>query len=453
MRDQGTDENDATRYGDVLGTVGYMSPEQMTDCSGVEPAADVYSLGAVLFYLLTLEPLHGRGSAQDRARSTQQGADARPSVRAPARDLPPELDTICVKATALDPKARYRTARELHDAIERYLEGDRDLRLRAELAERHVRNARAAAERVFAGKGDAAETRKAALREAGRAIALDPESAGAAEILTRLMLEPPKEVPEEVLAEIDSLSENEARRGALFGAFAVLSFAAATLLIVWLGVRSWLGFGMIFGSLVVAAVQAFYIALARPKRFGLHALLLGIPIASAIGATAGLAGAYILTPTFALAYAVIIASIHGLGKWRIWMVALGSAAFLFPAVMEWVGLLPSAYHFEQGSLVILPQLVEFHPVKWRFALLLTNFVTIAVVCGVLFRISAADTQARRQLQLHAWQLQQLAPKRPEMEPSPSAERLLSARPAGQPLAEEAPDADDTRAGVRSTRGS
>ncbi|MBC7172122.1 MAG: serine/threonine protein kinase, partial [Polyangiaceae bacterium] len=163
------DTDDATRHDEVLGTIGYMAPEQLTSPTTVDARADVYSLGAVLFHILTLEPLHGYGTAQERARSTQLGAEARPTRRAPDRELPPELDGVCERATALNPNDRYQSARALHDALEAFLEGDRDTRLRAELAEQHVENARLAAQRMATDGPDASDQRKRALREAGRA--------------------------------------------------------------------------------------------------------------------------------------------------------------------------------------------------------------------------------------------------------------------------------------------
>jgi eukaryotic-like serine/threonine-protein kinase len=443
-------EIDSTRNGDVLGTIGYMAPEQMVDSAGVDARADIYSLGAVLYQALTLEPLHGRGNAQERARSTQQGADARASVRMPSMDIPPELDAICVRATAVDPKDRYQSARELHDAIERFLEGDRDLRLRADLAARHVLAARRAAERVFdeATIDGVEESRKEALREAGRAIALDPESAAAAEILARLMLEPPKIIPAEVIEETEALSEHEARRGALFGAFAVLAFAVATLLILWMGVRSWAGFAAIVAPLFVAAAYAFYIALAKPKAFGLHSVLLGVPIAASIGATAGLGGAYLLTPSFAIVYAAILTTVHGLGRWRLPGVALCCLAVIFPAVAEWAGLLPSAYRFEDGAITILPQVVEFSETRLRLSLLMTNVATIVLVSLVLWRISSADTRARRRLQLHAWHLRQIAPERKR-----TGSRKRRAPAGTDDPVPDTTETEDTRGGARSSRSS
>src|SRR5207253_11297852 len=115
--------------GSVVGTPQYMAPEQVKG-EDIDLRADVYALGAILFELLTLEPLHGDGTLADILKRAVKGADARASVRTPHRKVPPELEAICLHATALDREKRYSNARELADAVDAYLAGDRDLALR-----------------------------------------------------------------------------------------------------------------------------------------------------------------------------------------------------------------------------------------------------------------------------------------------------------------------------------
>ncbi len=185
----------------VLGTPGYMSPEQLRGVADLDGRSDVYALGCMLFELLAAEPLHPRGRAA--VASTLADVDRRPSVRAPARDIPPELDAICQRATMLNRDDRHATARELSDAVQRFLDGDRDVALRKELAVSELERARAALAR---GRGIAA--RSDAIRAAGRALALDPKNPEPADLVARLMLEPPDEIPAEVEQALDKIDDD-----------------------------------------------------------------------------------------------------------------------------------------------------------------------------------------------------------------------------------------------------
>jgi len=107
--DSGSGEN-ATVAGTVIGTPGYIAPEQVRGATDIDPRADVYSLGCTLFEILAGERLHPRGL--DALHSTVAGIDARPSIRAPRREIPLELDTVCVDATRPH-DARIASARAL----------------------------------------------------------------------------------------------------------------------------------------------------------------------------------------------------------------------------------------------------------------------------------------------------------------------------------------------------
>jgi len=169
----------ATLPGVTLGTPGYMSPEQAHgDHERVGPAADVYALGAILFELLTFAPLHPRGSMQAVMLSTVHGVESRPSIRAPQYEVPPELDDLVVDATALRVSDRLPSARGMHEAIERYLDGERDEDARRTLSQREAALAERAAARATSREGTL-EDRREAMRAIGRALALDPENSDA----------------------------------------------------------------------------------------------------------------------------------------------------------------------------------------------------------------------------------------------------------------------------------
>ena len=104
----------------VFGTPGYIAPEQVNGSAGkLTPVADVYSLGAVLFDLLTGQPpFTGEHALKTIQQATQKPA---PKLRTLAPALDRDLETICAKCLERDPRARYRSASELADDLERWL--------------------------------------------------------------------------------------------------------------------------------------------------------------------------------------------------------------------------------------------------------------------------------------------------------------------------------------------
>src|SRR5437868_274437 len=115
-------DSDLTRTLTAFGTPGYIAPEQATNAAGdVTAAADIYSLGSILFYLLTgRSPFLGENALV----VLRQAADTpAPKLRSLKPSLGRDLETICARCLERDPKARYQSAGDLADDLERWLDG------------------------------------------------------------------------------------------------------------------------------------------------------------------------------------------------------------------------------------------------------------------------------------------------------------------------------------------
>ncbi len=121
----------------VVGTLGYMPPEQVAQAQGqdnLSPAADVFSLGATLYKLLTGRPPFQGATEMDVLLQTLEKEPKRPRALNPRVHW--DLETICLKCLDKRPERRYRSAAALADALERWADGRPILDRRVGRAER-----------------------------------------------------------------------------------------------------------------------------------------------------------------------------------------------------------------------------------------------------------------------------------------------------------------------------
>ncbi len=394
-----------TAAGAIMGTLGYMAPEQLRDEGMLDARSDVYALGAILFEIATKEPLHPRAEAHRLMSSTIDGVSATERAAELGGEAPVELVAICARATATLPADRFATARELHDAIEAFLEGDRDLEQRRKAAVDLVR--RAGEVLAPAAGRPTAEQSARAVQELGRALALDPENGDAMSSLVRLLSTPPADVPAAVQVELEASSVNITREINRVGGWVLLSWFAFLPPLFWMGMRRWEG--VIFGSIMIAIASALSMRLARQRRPDMR-LDLGVLVAGALGiATAGLViGPLFLMPGIAAIFAMAFA--FKSDWWWSWLgVAAGIATIVVPAALEAAGILPSSMSFEGGEIRLLPVVAEFPRVP-TITFLVTTAIGMVVASGLLAGwMRRALARAEQRMVVQTWLLRQLVP--------------------------------------------
>ena len=109
---------------EIVGTLQYMSPEQIAGSENVDTSTDVYALGLILYELLA-----GKQAYEVRATTLAEAATAIHEVEVPrlslvALDCDGDLEMICAKAIEKDPARRYRSASEFGDDIQRFLDDE-----------------------------------------------------------------------------------------------------------------------------------------------------------------------------------------------------------------------------------------------------------------------------------------------------------------------------------------
>ncbi len=404
---------DATGVGEVLvpegieGQVPYKGP-----------------VGSVLHQLVG-----GKTHADVKVATVAGTFEPRISKRFPDTDVPPELEEICVRATALEPSDRIASARAIADAIERFLEGDLDVSRRRSMAGAHTRSAiQALAESVEAKEGASArEARSRALREVNRALALDPRNQTALRTLMRILTEVPRAAAPEAEAAIRSSEARAVQKAARRGGYAYLALSGNVALMALLGVVN--PRGLVLGCACFLGASALAFAGAR-RDVASDKLAIAIIALSSIGIAAItlLFGAFVYAPGVCAANVVVMAA--GLPRHLRWLaLACGMLAIGGPLLAEHFGIIAPGWVFQGDAISIVPRAVRFPALPSVLLLGIANLGTVVFPALLVGAERDARERAERELVLRAHQLAELVPpearttasaKEPTIRVSPSA---------------------------------
>ncbi len=111
-----------TGQGSLQGTVLYMSPEQIQESADLDHRSDVYSMGTVLYEVLTGQSMIQAGTLHQMMTAVLEADIIAPRERAPEREIPKTLEDICLRCVANEPEDRFATANDLLLALQAWTE-------------------------------------------------------------------------------------------------------------------------------------------------------------------------------------------------------------------------------------------------------------------------------------------------------------------------------------------
>jgi serine/threonine-protein kinase len=225
--------------------------------------------------------------------------------------------------------------------------------------------------------------------------------------MVRLLMQPPRELPAEVNAELEQLSQDQVRLGGKTGALVYVSFCLYIPVLLLMGVRSpW--FWMTYVLALVTSALSFGISrLPRPRTR--HAMTVFVLSLACISSMSAYFGPFLLVPAVAASSALVFSTTNDRSL-RGFIILLASLTVLVPFGLEHAGLVPPSMRFTSEGILLLPRVLWLPPV-WSQVFLLVSSLAVIATSGLAlapFRNELDDAQ--RRIRLLAWHLRQLVPE-------------------------------------------
>jgi serine/threonine-protein kinase len=334
-----------------------------------------------------------------------------PSTIAPGADIAPELDAVCTRCCAPNPQDRFPSTGAVAEAVDRFLDGDRDLATRRTLAQAQVDAAEEAMRASPSGDGDAKAT---AVRALTRALALDPHHQMASERLGTLLMDVSGDLPHEAALELRSLQARTSRTATQVSLGRIMAIVALTILGLILGVRDTQLAAMVCGGIAISVLFSFLWLKAKTDRIrSLHLILSALSVIIAMIALNNGFGPAILVPTVGLANGLLILAQTDFRRLDL---ALGICAIpaVWPFVVAVAGHGPWPFEITPDAIVIPSRLVFFPPAFTMFTLAAFALGSTTAPLIVTAKLRNRLRSVEERLFLHSWHLRQLTTHAPSI---------------------------------------
>jgi eukaryotic-like serine/threonine-protein kinase len=392
-----------TLRGAILGTIGYMPPEQLkAETPEIDTKSDVYALGAMLYEIATLKPFH-EGDSVSVVTSTLN-PDRRIN---PLEFTEPELMALCEKATRFNKESRI-SARQLAEGVERYLDGDRDLAVRRRVADDRASRAEVLAKLALSTTDHSnEEARAGAMREAAGALALDPQNDRAIGVVSGLIANPPDELPHEAQAIYLAREDKSALEAFWNIAVRLGMWFFLAPLVTLMGIRS----GELAWFVVAAIAIGGGFAIGNYSRGAASRtsrLLLVTFTSFATSSLSLILSPFVLVPGFAATNTLFFASATKKQD-RVLAILLGVATILVPLGFEGLGWISGSFSVTRDGITIHPRALFFNE-PWTTTFLIFSSVFSIVTPSILagHMRDQALLSTRREI-MNFWHLRHLLP--------------------------------------------